>query len=162
MSFDRMKWVRIAGLSLALTLLVKNEAVSEKNGDIETTMDLSSALEGNSEEFSSSLYEMVPHNVTFLENSRRLSQSADRVVFYAMGDTPYGVIQKRRFPFQMQALDSRAEFVIHLGDMKVRNPDLCTGDEYQQVSTMLQESKAPVLIVPGDNGTHTESLPQFE
>lgn len=41
--------------------------------------------------------------------------------------------------------------------MKQRNSDLCIGDEYQQVSSMLQRSTAPVLIapvliVPGDNG----------
>jgi len=69
----------------------------------------------------------------------------------AMGDTPYGKIQKRRFPYQIQALESRAEFVVHLGDLKIRNADACTNNEYQQVSSMLQESASPVLIVPGDN-----------
>ena len=101
--------------------------------------------------FFPSLYEMVPHNVSSFHDSRRLNDSTDRVVFYALGDTPYSAAEKQRLPAQIQALEARSEFVIHLGDMMARNPNQCVNDEYQQVSTMLQESAAPVLIVPGDN-----------
>jgi len=154
MSHDKkMKWLRIAWL-YAILAFGRYESASGYIGDAETTTDqsdLSSSLRGETKEFSSSLYEMVPHNVSFHDSKRRLSKAPDRVVFYAMGDTPYGEIQKQRFPFQIQALESRAEFVVHLGDCKSRNADLCTSEEYQRVSSMMQKSAAPVLVVPGDN-----------
>lgn len=130
----RMEWFRIALWYLVLS--GRNQAVSE---NAEQTF------------LFSALYEMVPHNVTLHDSRRQLNDFTDRVVFYALGDTPYGAAQKQRFPAQIRALGARSEFVVHLGDMMVRNPNQCVNDEYQQVATMLQESVSPVLIVPGDN-----------
>lgn len=55
---QRMKWLRVAGLYLVLLPFLNCDLV---------------------EDFSSSLFEMVPHNVT--DSTRRLEASADRVVF---------------------------------------------------------------------------------
>lgn len=136
-----MKLLRKVKRSFALMASLGCIPVVPASEGIDTNDDIN--------QLSSPLHEMIPHNVSLQQ--RRLLESPDRVVFYAMGDVPYGVPQKERLPFQMEALENRAEFVVHLGDLKVRNANLCINEEYQQVSDMLQMSKAPVLIVPGDN-----------
>lgn len=98
MLFDGKKCRRMAGLLCPIFALDKTKAESGH------------AIDRINEEVSSSLYEMVPFNVSFDDLERRLS---DRVVFYAMGDVPYGATQKKRLPYQIQALESRAEFVVH-------------------------------------------------
>jgi predicted phosphodiesterase len=155
-----MKWLYVVGVFLTLALEKNVAAVTlpseslqeQKNIDTELTSISEDKLlrEGEPIKPKSSLYEMVPHDVTFDDGSRRLS-SLDRVVFYVMGDMPYSSRDKLRLPIQMKALESRAEFVVHLGDMKDRDPDLCTADVYEDASDMLQESTAPVFVVPGDN-----------
>ena len=83
------------------------------------------------------------------EPGRRLSTQG-HVHFYVMGDTPYLVREIERFPYQLAALESRADFMVHVGDMKKRRMD-CLESEYQVIASMLREAPCPTFIVPGDN-----------
>ncbi len=73
-----------------------------------------------------------------------------RVTFYVMGDVPYVPKEDALLPRQIKALPEDAEFVVHVGDIK-GGKAACDEGVYQKVSYMLNQSKAPVFIIPGDN-----------
>jgi hypothetical protein len=73
-----------------------------------------------------------------------------QVVFYAMGDMPYGEKDDMLLPKQIAELPNDAEFLIHLGDIKT-GATPCDESVYMKVAGMLAKSKPPVFIIPGDN-----------
>ncbi|MBT5018766.1 metallophosphoesterase [bacterium] len=73
------------------------------------------------------------------------------IVFYAMGDVPYAPEEDQLLPIQIAEIpEEEAAFVVHLGDIKRGLPP-CHDSIYEKVDKMLQESKHPVFIIPGDN-----------
>ncbi|MBL4885596.1 MAG: hypothetical protein JKY95_13820, partial [Planctomycetaceae bacterium] len=72
------------------------------------------------------------------------------VTFYAMGDVPYAPEEDVLLPGQIKQIPNDAEFVIHVGDIKGGGA-ACDEAVYKKVSGMLNKTKAPVFIIPGDN-----------
>lgn len=72
------------------------------------------------------------------------------VVFYAMGDVPYAPEEDELLPRQIDELPDDGAFVIHLGDIK-RGAVPCNSEVYIKVAGMLQASRTPLFIIPGDN-----------
>jgi hypothetical protein len=72
--------------------------------------------------------------------------------FYAIGDVPYTDEQAIDLAQQMDAIPASADFVIHVGDIRSAVDNTrCTLTEYQNVARILQRSRVPVFLVPGDN-----------
>lgn len=73
------------------------------------------------------------------------------VKFYAMSDGPLGNRERLRLGDQLRTLDSRAEFVVHLGDIHERQVT-CDDGQFQVVADSLREHLLmPALVLPGDN-----------
>jgi hypothetical protein len=76
------------------------------------------------------------------------------IIFYVIGDAPYKVSELdpiTGFPLQVRGIPNDAEFVIHVGDILSAKESECHLSWYQQVSSILRSSNAPVFITPGDN-----------
>lgn len=72
--------------------------------------------------------------------------------FYAHGDVPYTRIQARKLKRQMLAVPDDAEFIIHLGDVRMAGPHRrCSPAEYESVAAILRLSPVPVFMLLGDN-----------
>ena len=83
---------------------------------------------------------------------RELAKVHTTIIFYAIGDAPYNSRQADELKLQLRRLPRDADFVIHIGD--IRNPrrsDICRQNEFNKVARILNQSHAPVLIIPGDN-----------
>lgn len=72
------------------------------------------------------------------------------VSFYVMGDGPYGSKGRDRFPNQLERLESRPEFVIHVGDVHERQKD-CNLNHYDTTADfLLKHVNVPTFVIPGD------------
>lgn len=72
--------------------------------------------------------------------------------FYAHGDIPYNSTQVGILERQMREVPDDAEFVIHVGDLRNASSDRkCVIEEYEEVSALMQLSRAPVFVLIGDN-----------
>jgi hypothetical protein len=65
-----------------------------------------------------------------------------QVVFYAMGDLPYGEKDDLLLPKQIAELPKDAEILVHLGDIKT-GATRCDEAVYKKVAGMLAKSKPP-------------------
>ncbi len=87
-----------------------------------------------------------------VDNSRTL------VTFAAMGDVPYGLtkeaIEAEEEILKAQLIDLNKDetigFTVHVGDIK-KGAIPCKEGVYETVSEILETSKVPVFIIPGDN-----------
>jgi len=75
---------------------------------------------------------------------------AQKLTFYAMGDTPYTVADFALLPKQIAAIRPDADFVVHVGDIK-SGAIPCVEPVYTKVADMLRKCKLPVFVLPGDN-----------
>lgn len=79
------------------------------------------------------------------------------VEFYAFSDAPFGSRERAHFPLQLQTLESRPDFMVHLGNIRERQQECARDDvagtsHLDEVSTsLLQYSKIPTFVVPGDS-----------
>ncbi|MCG8606740.1 DNRLRE domain-containing protein [bacterium] len=80
--------------------------------------------------------------------------SADdqKLVFSVIGDIPYS---KKEYKILLRHVEqhnkySRAEFLVHVGDIRGTRAK-CKESEYEQVASALLGLHVPALIVPGDN-----------
>jgi len=72
------------------------------------------------------------------------------VSFYVMGDGPYGVKGREIFVAQLQRLENRPEFVVHLGDTHERQKN-CNLDHYDSVADdLMKHVNVPTFVLPGD------------
>lgn len=72
------------------------------------------------------------------------------VSFYVMADGPLGTRGRERFADQLQRLESRPEFVVHLGDVHERQRD-CNLKHYDTAANdLLQHVHVPTFVIPGD------------
>ncbi|MEE9274980.1 MAG: metallophosphoesterase family protein [bacterium] len=81
------------------------------------------------------------------------ARSGDRVVFAAIGDTPYNPPDEIALRRHLRALaGEEAAFLVHLGDIKPSGPNApCVEAPYRKAAEILGASPKPVFIVPGDN-----------
>ena len=96
---------------------------------------------------------MKPHLKLFYFVAQMLIGSsawAAPVVFYAMGDVPYSEEEDLLLPKQIDKLPDDATFLVHVGDIK-RGATFCAEPVYAKVAGMLQKSRVPTFIIPGDN-----------
>lgn len=85
----------------------------------------------------------IPHPNATLAKKETLS-------FYVMGDGPYGTKGRATFAAQLQRLENRPEFVVHVGDVHERQKD-CDLDHYDTAANaMLQHINVPAFVLPGD------------
>ena len=86
-------------------------------------------------------------------SSRQLLHS-DRngtIVFYALSDGPFGNREREQFGSVLKSLESRADFIVHLGDSHERTRD-CEESRYAVVAdTFKASATAPTFVLPGDN-----------
>jgi hypothetical protein len=79
-------------------------------------------------------------------------QSQLTTTFYAVADLPYSPAQAVKLLNQMENLPQDAEFLIHLGDLRLAGPNLtCVVSEYEDAAMRLRASHTPVFVVAGDN-----------
>jgi hypothetical protein len=77
---------------------------------------------------------------------------ATTATWYGIGDIPYSPDQAEILSQQMRTLPSDAEFLIHVGDLRLSGTNLpCRLSEYQDAANRLALSHAPVFVVLGDN-----------
>jgi hypothetical protein len=77
---------------------------------------------------------------------------ATTATWYGIGDIPYSPDQAEILSEQMRTLPSDAEFLIHVGDLRLSGTNLpCRLSEYQDAANRLALSHAPVFVVLGDN-----------
>lgn len=92
-------------------------------------------------------------NTTMNDRSRRplnMEGTLSRVVFYAMSDGPEGSNARKQFPRVLQRLESRPEFLVHLGDVHERQKD-CTLSHFDTTAdNFLEHVNIPTFVVPGD------------
>jgi predicted phosphodiesterase len=76
--------------------------------------------------------------------------SLNLVTFYAMSDGPYGSKARQSFTKQLQCLESRPEFLVHLGDVHERKKE-CTLSHFDStVDDLLRNVHVPTFVLPGD------------
>lgn len=70
--------------------------------------------------------------------------------FYAIGDVPYSTVEAEELLVQMQNIPLDAEFVIHVGDIRIaRDGRACDIEEFYEVARILNQSHVPVFLVLG-------------
>ncbi len=67
-----------------------------------------------------------------------------------MGDAPYAFFEDWIVRRDIQQLPERSEFLVHVGDIK-RGAAPCDETHYETIARLLQRSKTPAFILPGDN-----------
>jgi hypothetical protein len=87
---------------------------------------------------------------------RRMSESSSGVVkFYAVGDTPYGVRERVRFPLQLNRMESRADFFVHLGNIRERQQDCYPPHLDQASAILLKHAVMTTFVLPGEADWYT-------
>jgi hypothetical protein len=73
--------------------------------------------------------------------------------FYALADLPYSPSQAVKLLAQMESIPDDAEFVIHLGDLRMSDHATlpCLQSEYDDAAMRLRASSKPVFVLVGDN-----------
>ncbi|WP_417850075.1 hypothetical protein [Thalassoglobus sp.] len=82
--------------------------------------------------------------------AQKANDRPELLTFYVMGDIPYAPREDEMLTQQIAELPEDGSFVVHVGDIK-RGFMPCSSDVYERVSGILQTSKAPLFIIPGDN-----------
>lgn len=91
-------------------------------------------------------------NVTSV--TKRTSMELPTFSFFAMGDVPYNELEAVLLSKQIEDINKEMEhdntsFLIHLGDL-MRSGN-CNMKRYQRSSVILNTTKIPVVVIPGDN-----------
>jgi hypothetical protein len=74
--------------------------------------------------------------------------SAQKTIFYAMGDIPYKSSEYTVFAQRIKELPSDAAFLIHVGDIRSgKNPAPCSTNDYTSAAKVLKKSRVPVFII---------------
>jgi Calcineurin-like phosphoesterase len=78
--------------------------------------------------------------------------SENSETFYIIGDVPYNEYQAQKIQWQLTTLESDAEFLVHVGDIRYAGDgSKCTLEYYQNVSNIFKLSPKPMFIIMGDN-----------
>ena len=72
--------------------------------------------------------------------------------FYIMADAPYSNYERYNLmPTHIAELDDDVEFLVHLGDLQYAAVDKCREGAYDEARTIMEKSRIPTFILPGDN-----------
>jgi hypothetical protein len=93
------------------------------------------------------MYDIADERIDF--GRRGLSES-ETLHFYALGDVPYTAPEWKALPLQVEALSPSADFVMHVGDLKVRSMS-CRERHYTDFASIMHKSPVPVFNTIGDN-----------
>jgi hypothetical protein len=99
-------------------------------------------------------------------NSRASGHFVEPATHFALiGDTPYAAYQLAQVDELIREInDSRAEFTVHVGDIK-SGSTLCSDELIEQRYTQLQQLKNALVYTPGDNewtDCHRRNAGMFE
>ena len=89
-------------------------------------------------------------NVTANVTTNSTHPENENVIFYAMGDYPYGPEERDDIARHVGDIPNDAEFLVHVGDIK-KTSDPCIDFYYNYTSSALRKANTTVFIVPGDN-----------
>lgn len=90
----------------------------------------------------------IPHPSNTTDAAEKSAK--EFVSFYVMGDGPYGTRGRDIFSSQLQRLERRPEFMIHLGDTHERQKD-CNLDHYDEAANMMLDNvNVPTFVLPGE------------
>lgn len=79
------------------------------------------------------------------------AMAATPISFGLFADTPYNPWERENLPFLIADMGAEdLEFVVHVGDIK-SGSSLCSDDSYREVFHAFQQSRHPLVYVPGDN-----------
>lgn len=89
--------------------------------------------------------------VTEKPSPKPYERGPDEVVttILAIGDVPYSLRDQVLLRQQIESLDTRADFLIHVGDTRTGKETKCDKQDYIAVDEILMNSAVPVFIVPG-------------
>lgn len=80
-----------------------------------------------------------------------LPVAAQTVSFGLMGDMPYSDWERKNLPVLIEQMDQEnLAFVTHNGDIK-SGGSVCSDAVYEDILSVFQASKTPLIYVPGDN-----------
>lgn len=107
-------------------------------------------------------FTIIPsHSPTFIASSSPPSRSSSlrpspelqqrTVTFYALGGIPFTRDELFLLEDQISSIPDDAEFVVHVGDIMDAGRSSCEPSQYEDVRSILAQSKAPVFILPGHN-----------
>lgn len=81
-----------------------------------------------------------------------IAEVEQTLTFCAIADIPYSAVQEQVLIEQIATVSEDCEFLIHLGDFRnASGKPLCRKEEYDHISTIMQKSKVPVIMILGDN-----------
>lgn len=86
--------------------------------------------------------------------SKQMTESPTKstpLIFYVMGDIPYNDNDAIIMTSQIENLPEDGSFLMHVGDINNVVNNGCEEWAFRQASGILEASKTPVFIVPGDN-----------
>jgi hypothetical protein len=112
----------------------------------------------SADEYNNHLYTLVSEsdditahiNSNKNNNTSRQLQQVRSLHFYALGDVPYLDRDWEALPQQMQSLSPKADFVMHVGDLK-RRSTTCWERHYTNFRNVMLHSLVPVFNTIGDN-----------
>lgn len=95
-------------------------------------------------------------NENFKSRSLQESSSVRQIVrFAAFGDTPHGDQERRRFPRQLNRVESRFDFLVHLGDIHERQKE-CDLTHFDDAAKALRHyTRSPTFVIPGEADWYT-------
>ena len=92
-----------------------------------------------------------------LNQSRRHAAdlSLGIVKFYVVADTPYGIRERGRFPQQLDRMELRPDFLVHLGNVRERQQDCFPPHLDQASKIILNHSRLTTFVLPGESDWYT-------
>lgn len=70
---------------------------------------------------------------------------------FVTSDVPFATVEQKKFIRDLDMIRNQADFLFHLGNIQNVSLTGCDLPPYVELSAMLQESKIPSFIVPGEN-----------
>jgi hypothetical protein len=97
---------------------------------------------------------IFPEDFNITSVTKRKSIQLPTFSFFAMGDVPYNEMEAVILSQQIEDINREIEhdtasFLVHLGDL-MRSGN-CNRKRYQRSSDILNTTKIPVVVIPGDN-----------
>lgn len=74
----------------------------------------------------------------------------EAITFYVTSDVPSTVEEEDLLANELTTLSTRADFLVHLGNIQDSEVTMCGPDQYAKVADILWESPVPVFVVPGE------------
>ena len=80
------------------------------------------------------------------------SSNNNLLTFYAIGDTPYTIVEECLIPHELGKLSaSDGRFLVHLGDIKDGKLEGCPQSMYENIATIFESSPMRTFFIVGDN-----------